>query len=134
MTEERESYEQLLEERNRYRKLVQDILRAYTDDVIRWREAGLSYSSIRDVMLSYEDEDITFGKVVEEIRGLASAAVAEYTHRHEGALKNEFIRYVYDCVCSASLHPSKIPEDASHFNKFSQTLPQGRDVSEITQE
>ena len=43
-------------------------------DISRWKELGLSYSSVRELLNLYMSEEISFGKLVEELRGLAQFA------------------------------------------------------------
>jgi hypothetical protein len=41
----------------------------------RWRDAGITYDAVRAALNSYESSEISFGKLVEELRGLAAAAL-----------------------------------------------------------
>jgi hypothetical protein len=41
----------------------------------QWRAAGLTYESIRCIIADYLNEEISFGKLVENLRGLALVAI-----------------------------------------------------------
>jgi hypothetical protein len=47
------------------------------EDTRRWRDSGLSLEAIRDLVNRWQSEDISFGKLVEELRLAASAAAAD---------------------------------------------------------
>jgi hypothetical protein len=47
------------------------------EDTKRWRESGLSFESIRDLVNRWQSEEISFGKLVEELRLAASVAAAD---------------------------------------------------------
>ena len=51
------------------------ILAHQASEARRWREAGLTYESISHILNMHEREEISFGKLVEELRGLASASI-----------------------------------------------------------
>ena len=56
---------------------IKKILARQESESRRWREAGITYESIRHVLNMYEREEISFGKLVEELRGLAAAAITK---------------------------------------------------------
>jgi len=47
------------------------------EDAQRWRQSGLSLAVIRDLVNRWQSEDISFGKLVEELRLAASVAAAD---------------------------------------------------------
>lgn len=47
------------------------------EDTRRWRDSGLSLEAIRDLVNRWQSEDISFGKLVEELRLAASVAAAD---------------------------------------------------------
>ena len=58
---------------------IRRILFLQDKEMRRWREAGITYEAIRDILNRYEREEISFGKLVEELRGLAAAALEKLT-------------------------------------------------------
>ena len=51
------------------------MMRIQERETARWREAGLSLQSVRDLVTRYEQDEISVGKLVDELRGLAEAAI-----------------------------------------------------------
>lgn len=47
------------------------------EDTRRWRDSGLSLEAIRDLVNRWQSDDISFGRLVEELRLAASVAAAE---------------------------------------------------------
>jgi DNA-binding MarR family transcriptional regulator len=62
-------------ERSRLQETVNLLLSHGQKDQERWRSAGLTYSAVRELISAYELDEISFGKLVEEIRGMASGEV-----------------------------------------------------------
>lgn len=54
---------------------IKRILMLQEREARRWREAGITYDSVRNILNMYESEEISFGKLVEDLRGLASASL-----------------------------------------------------------
>lgn len=65
---------------DRCNESINRILTLQYKEMQRWREAGLTYGAIRDILNKYEGEEISFGKLVEELRGLAAAALEKLTN------------------------------------------------------
>lgn len=59
---------------------IKNILFLQDKEMRRWRDAGITYEAVRDILNRYEREDISFGKIVEELRGLAAAALEKLTN------------------------------------------------------
>ena len=55
------------------------MMRVQEQEIVRWRDAGLSLQSVRDLVTRYEQDEISVGKLVEELRGLAEAAIRART-------------------------------------------------------
>ena len=55
------------------------MMRIQEQEIARWREAGLSLRSVRDLVTRYEQDEISVGKLVDELRGLAEAAIRART-------------------------------------------------------
>lgn len=58
---------------------INRILFLQDKEMRRWREAGLTYEAVRDILNKHAREEISFGKLVEELRGLAAAALEKLT-------------------------------------------------------
>jgi hypothetical protein len=58
---------------------IKQILFLQHKEMQRWRDAGITYDAVRDILNKHEREEISFGKLVEELRGLASAALEKFT-------------------------------------------------------
>lgn len=65
-----------------YKQIVADLHRYAIDDIRRWRDAGLSYSTIYELVSSWNGEEISLGKLVEELRGLCTAACCKVLEEH----------------------------------------------------
>ena len=57
-----------------YKQTIADLHRHAVDDIRRWRDAGLSYGAVYELVSSWDGEKISLGKLVEELRGLCTAA------------------------------------------------------------
>lgn len=68
-------YEYGLEERRQLQETIRGLITLSRDEIHRWRNAGLTYDVIRQLVTSYVEEDISFGKLVEQIRLIAAAEV-----------------------------------------------------------
>jgi hypothetical protein len=54
---------------------IRDLMFANHKELEQWRAAGLTYESIRRIISDYLNEEISFGKLVENLRGLALVAI-----------------------------------------------------------
>jgi len=68
-------YQHGFEERQRLQETIRGLIAWNQDEMERWRNVGLTYDAIRQLIASYVEEDISFGKLVEQIRLMASAEV-----------------------------------------------------------
>lgn len=68
-------YQHGLEERQRLQETIRGLIAWHQDEMERWRNVGLTYDTIRQLVTSYVEEDISFGKLVEQIRLVASVEV-----------------------------------------------------------
>ena len=59
---------------------IAHILFLQDKEMRRWRDAGITYEAVRDILNKHEREEISFGKLVEELRGLAAAALEKLTN------------------------------------------------------
>lgn len=59
---------------------INRILTLQHKEMQRWREAGITYEAVRDILNRHERAEISFGKLVEELRGLAAAALEKLTN------------------------------------------------------
>lgn len=64
----------------REREALQDTLNTCIalnrEEMARWRDVGITYDAVRDLVRSYGEEEISFGKLVEQLR-LAARAEAD---------------------------------------------------------
>lgn len=68
----------LLKERARVAELeasIRTMMLLDHENRARWRDAGLSLHSVRELVARYELDEISVGKLVEELRGLAESAI-----------------------------------------------------------
>lgn len=68
-------YQHGLEERRRLQEAIQGLITWNREEMDRWRNVGLTYDVVRQLVSSYVNEDISFGKLVEQIRLIASTEV-----------------------------------------------------------
>jgi hypothetical protein len=68
-------YQHGAEERQRLQETIRNLIAWNQDEMERWRNVGLTYDAIRQLVTSYVKEDISFGKLVEQIRLVASIEV-----------------------------------------------------------
>jgi len=74
------AYIKAQKELDRRNESIKRILFLQDKEMRRWRDAGITYQSVRDILNMYEREEISFGKLVEELRGLAAAALEKLTN------------------------------------------------------
>lgn len=65
-----------------YKQTLADLHRHAVDDIRRWRDAGLSYGAVYELVSSWHGEKISLGKLVEELRGLCTAACCKVLEEH----------------------------------------------------
>lgn len=65
----------------RIESAYRETLRQEVERVRRWRDSGLSTVEIRDLVTSYEQEEIPLSTLVDSLRGMAEAAVARRLER-----------------------------------------------------
>jgi hypothetical protein len=70
-----EEFIYLKDENQKLSELIVDMHKWRLEEFKRWRDAGITYTAVRDILSNYEKEEISFGKVVEELRGLCEAAL-----------------------------------------------------------
>lgn len=70
----REALDAERERANKAEAAFRNLMQIDHDNRSRWREAGLSLASVRDLVTRYELEEISASKLMEELRGLAEAA------------------------------------------------------------
>ena len=70
-----ESKNELLERDNSIRNIVS----CQESEMKKWRDAGITYESVRGILNQYQNDEISFGKLVDELRGLASGALKKLT-------------------------------------------------------
>jgi hypothetical protein len=54
---------------------IRELMFANHKELEQWRAAGLTYESIGRIVSDYLSEEISFGKLVENLRGLALVAI-----------------------------------------------------------
>jgi hypothetical protein len=54
---------------------IRDLMFANHKELEQWRAAGLTHESIGRIVSDYLSEEISFGKLVENLRGLALVAI-----------------------------------------------------------
>jgi hypothetical protein len=65
----------IIDDRN---ESIRRLMFANHNELEQWRAAGLTYESIRCIVSDYLNEEISFGKLVENLRGLALVAIEKH--------------------------------------------------------
>lgn len=64
--------QRVIDDRN---ESIRKLMFAYHNELEQWRSVGLTYESIRCIVSDYLNEEISFGKLVENLRGLALVSI-----------------------------------------------------------